>query len=147
MADRIRRRRRMMRHFRPERPIADRGDPLFGREEEEIRQRYRFRRDTIIFITGIVRLAIERPTERTGALPAMLQVLITLRFLATGTFQSVVADLARVHQTTVCRTIHRVCRALAAHLNDFVVFPTGRIAREVQRGFHAIAGKELILTY
>lgn len=141
MAARILRRRRLQYFCRIQRPLVDRLDPLAGLDDEDIRMRYRFSRETLFFITDLIRNRLERPTGQGSPLPAFLQLLITLRFLATGTFQSVVADLFQVHQTTVGRTVDRVCLALASLVGRYVTFPVGRAARLTQAGFHAIAGK------
>ena len=42
-----------------------------------------------------------------------LQVLLALRFYATGNIQIVVGDLHGVHLSTVCRVIHRISRLIA----------------------------------
>ena len=141
MADYLRRRRRLRNVIHIERPLVDRGDPLANINDDEIRQRYRFNRQSIFFIVDAVDTVIQNPTRRGVVLPTLLQVLITLRYLATGTFQIVVADLLQVHQTTVCRVIHRVCRALAQHLGRFVRFPLGPESRRTQAAFRAIAGR------
>ena len=60
--------------------------------EEELRVRYRFRRDSILFITNLVAGDISRNTRRNHALPPLLQVLIALRFYASGSFLQVIGD-------------------------------------------------------
>ncbi|KAJ8671189.1 hypothetical protein QAD02_002448 [Eretmocerus hayati] len=57
-----------------------------------------------------------------------LQLLIGLRYYATGDFQREVGDLHRFSQSPVCRVVHRVSVALAELLHDLVHFP--RIRRE-----------------
>jgi len=53
----------------------------------------------------------------------MLQLLIALRYYATGCFQIVAADLINVHKATTCRAIHRVSRAIASLRSQYVSFP------------------------
>ena len=56
----------------------------------EIRDRFRFRRDSINFITNLVYNDLVRPTKRNHALTVETQVLIALRFFACGSFQQVI---------------------------------------------------------
>jgi len=53
----------------------------------------------------------------------MNQLLIALRFYATGSFQLVVGDLFAVDKATVCRTVHRVTEAIASLRQQYVKFP------------------------
>ena len=48
--------------------------------DEELRARYRFRREPILFINNLVAGDISRNTRRNHALPSLHQVLIALRF-------------------------------------------------------------------
>jgi hypothetical protein len=64
-------------------------NPLEMMPETEIFKRFRFRPDTILFIVGLLIVLepiLKRDTLRSCALPPLLQVLVTLRFLATGGF-------------------------------------------------------------
>jgi len=54
----------------------------------------------------------------------MNQLLISLRFLATGTFQLVVGYTFGVDKSTVCRTVHKVIRTVAGLRSKYVRFPT-----------------------
>lgn len=53
----------------------------------------------------------------------MNQLLMTLRFYATGTFQLVIGDTFNVHKSTVCRIVHRVTAAIARLRAKYVRFP------------------------
>ena len=53
---------------------------------EEIFSRYRFRWATILFICSLVENALKHPTNKGSPLPPLLQVLVALRFYATGAF-------------------------------------------------------------
>jgi nuclease HARBI1 len=68
----------------------------------------------------------------------MNQLLVTLRFYATGTFQLVVGDTFHVDKSTVCRTVHRVTRAIASLRSKYVKFPvTQQQRRDVMNDFYA----------
>ena len=82
--------------------------------DEELRARYRFRRESILFITNLVAGDISRNTRRNHALPPLHQVLITLRFYASGSFL----------QSTVSRVITNVSRALIMKQPHFIKWPS-----------------------
>ena len=63
-------------------------------------------------MTGMVYEAIKNTTRRSCAVPPLLRVLVTLRFLAGGTFYYNVGDLSGIHKCTICRAVKRVCHAL-----------------------------------
>lgn len=54
----------------------------------------------------------------------MNQLLVALRFYATGSFQLVVGDTFSIDNSTVCRTLHKVSRAIAKLMPKYVTFPT-----------------------
>ena len=56
--------------------------------DEELRARYRFRRESILFITNLVAGDISRNTRRNHAFPPLYQVVIALRFYASASFLS-----------------------------------------------------------
>ncbi len=53
----------------------------------------------------------------------MVQLLVTLRFYATGPFQVVVGDLVGIHQSSVSRILEEVSNALVMSRGDFIQFP------------------------
>ena len=60
--------------------------------DEEIRSRYRFGRNSIEFLTEILEDDLQRPTKRNHALSPTLQILVALRFFASGSFLQVIGD-------------------------------------------------------
>ena len=66
--------------------------------EKEIHDRFRFCRRSIDFICDIVDEDLRRPTNRNHALSVEIQVLASLRFLASGSFYQV--DFLRVVVST-----------------------------------------------
>lgn len=80
---------------------------------------------------------LEHSTARNGGLSAMNQLLITLRFYATGTFQLVVGDTFGVNKATICRTVHKVTRVIAGLRAKYVHFPaTDQERRDTMVLFH-----------
>ena len=92
--------------------------------DDELRARYRFRRESILFITNLVAGDISRNTRRNHALPPLQQVLIGLRFYASGSFLQVIGDTFGVDKSTVSRVITDVSRALIAKQPLFIKSPS-----------------------
>ena len=109
--------------------------------DNELRQRYRFGRQTIIFITRLLQDDISPATNRNHAVSVTQKVLITLRFLATGSFQQVTGDtVAGLDKSTVSRIIRQVTVALCRKMNQFIRFPRTQHERDAaKQGFYEIA--------
>ena len=100
-------------HVRRVRHLRDRFNPLEEYDDEAFRLRFRLRKDSVSDLVKILAKDLEHQTRR-GLLPTpMQQVLIALRFYATGTFQRVIGDLFGVSVFAACRVIHKVSRAIA----------------------------------
>jgi hypothetical protein len=109
--------------------------------DNELHQRYRFSRQTIRYITRLVADEISPATNRSHAVSAINQVLITLRFLASGSFQQVTGDtVASLDKSSVCRIIRRVTVALSRKIDQFVKFPDTQEERDaIKQGLYEIA--------
>jgi len=66
---------------------------------------------------------IKHPTKRSSSLTPMNQLLIALRFYATGSFQLVIGDTFAVDNAIVCRTLKRVTEAIAGLSNKYIKLP------------------------
>ncbi|CAG2194999.1 HARBI1 [Mytilus edulis] len=97
---------RKERHFR----LKD--DLSLNLSNEELRERYRFGREGINFISNLVSDDITRKTKRNHALTVPQMVIVTLRFLATGSFLQVVGDTIGLHKGTVSRIVSDVLTSL-----------------------------------
>ena len=82
-------------------------------------------------LTCLVEDEISTTTNRSQPVSVTKQVLITLRFLASGTFQQVTGDtISGLHKSTVCRIIRRVTVAISRNLTSFCkVFSDTRRAK------------------
>ncbi|XP_068728205.1 putative nuclease HARBI1 [Montipora capricornis] len=117
-------------------------DPLNHYSEEELRSRYRFGREGINAIVELLSDEIAPSTRRNHSLSATEQVLVTLRFLASGSFLEVIGDtFLSYDKSTVSRVVRRVTLALASKVNDFVKFPTTANERvEIKHGLFRVGG-------
>ena len=117
-------------------------DPLNHYSEEELRSRYRFGREGINFIVELLSDEIAPLNRRSHSLSATEQVLVTLRFLASGSFLEVIGDtFLSYDKSTVSRVLRRVTLALVSKVNDFVKFPTTPNKRdEIKHSLFRVGG-------
>ncbi|XP_052251991.1 putative nuclease HARBI1 isoform X1 [Dreissena polymorpha] len=109
--------------------------------DEEMRSRYRFSNENIDRICDLIGGNIERSTQRSNALSVKLQVLITLRYLASGNFMQTVGDTFCVDKGTVSRVVKSVVSQLCSLKNRFITFPTtAEVVRREQNAFYNMHG-------
>lgn len=123
-------------HVRRVRHLRDRFNPLEEYDDEAFRLRFRLRKDSVSDLVKILAKDLEHQTRRGLPLTPMQQVLIALRFYATGTFQRVTGDLFGVSVFAACRVIHKVSRAIAKQKRQFLSIP-GNLA-DVKRKFYDV---------
>ncbi|XP_060585142.1 putative nuclease HARBI1 [Ruditapes philippinarum] len=124
------------------RVFRDRQNPLDYTDDDNLVKNYRLDRHLILDLCAEIGQGLERPTRRSQSLQVSLQILIALRYYATGSFQSVIADAHGVKINSVSRSIHYVSRELSLRLSRYVNFPDGRTQQldDIKDGFHNIAG-------
>jgi hypothetical protein len=107
--------------------------------DSQIQQKYRFDRNGIEYLTGIVH--DDLMSECTFGRPILprVQVLATLRYLGAASVQLAVADTLNVSQASVSRCVSRVCNALVRRMNDFVCWPSVDAEMGVKAGFYDTA--------
>ena len=124
------------------RHLRDRSNPLEELSAHEVKERYRFYLETIIFLVQTLNADLERPTLRSSPLPVLLQVCVALRFLATGSFLITVGDtVGSVSKSTVSRVVKHFIHSVIRRLGWKIAFPRGEEARRVKDAFFEIAGK------
>uniref|UniRef100_A0A3B4VC25 Putative nuclease HARBI1 n=1 Tax=Seriola dumerili TaxID=41447 RepID=A0A3B4VC25_SERDU len=107
---------------RRERVFRDRRDLLMESDAWLI-SRFRLPRHVIIELCNNLDARLKRETRRSNALPVPVQVLATLGFLATGTFQREIGDRAGVSQPTISRTMPAVLAAIKSLSRKYIRFP------------------------
>jgi len=88
--------------LRRERVFQDRTD-LLRESTEWLLSRYCFPKNVLLDLCRDLGPVLERETNRTKAIPVHIQLLSTLGFLATGTFQREVGDICGISQPSVSR--------------------------------------------
>ena len=100
--------------------------------DEELRSRYRFGRESIEFLSELLRDDLERDTSRNHALSTTVQVLVALRFFASGSFLQVIGDTLGLSKSSV---------SLAQKQRNFVKWPlTEEEILQNKRGFFTKGG-------
>ncbi|XP_025106067.1 putative nuclease HARBI1 [Pomacea canaliculata] len=125
---------RVRRRLRRERVFRDRNHPLDRYNDEELYKKFRFTRLHILQLTDEIAAAVELSNRR-GALSPVLQVLLALRFYATGSFHDVCGELIGVHQTTASRTIRRVTQAILRTLPQKIRLPNAEESQLTKEKF------------
>lgn len=85
--------------------------------------RFRMSKSTVQRILKLIEPTLRHPQPRSRYVTPEQQLLITLRFLACGSMQLVVADVVHVSQATVSRILRKVCEALLMRFDTFIKMP------------------------
>ena len=137
----IRRRRRERNAIIPRsRVYRDRSNLLETMTDSELFERYRFRRPTIEFITNGISHLLTSSTRRNKPFLPIVQILLFLRFVATGSHLVLIGDHLGVSESATGRACRKVCRAIWRIFSHVIRFPDGERAQRVQERFSRIAG-------
>lgn len=131
-------RRILLRRQRPQRVVKDRLNPLEIYTDDELYERFRFRRPTIHYLLGLLVDTIVHKNMN-QALPPVLQLLICLRFFATGAFHKLIGDSVNGSECTVGRCCRAMTDAINSLRHDFIFFPRDERARQTKQEFFIIA--------
>ncbi|XP_062602602.1 putative nuclease HARBI1 [Saccostrea cucullata] len=130
------------RQQRQRRVFKPRLDPFTEYNAVGLITRYRFDRQGIEHIGTLIDDFVSPATSRNCSIPTNLQVMIALRYFATGKMQLCNGDDFGIHQSTVSRIVQKVSTALTRPhiIQRYIKFPTD--AQTIHRhktDFHAIA--------
>ena len=128
--------------------VPDRREKQFRQQDmsldnfsnEELRCRYRFGRDSIEFLTELLKDDLQRQTKRNHALTPTVQLLVALRFFASGSFLQIIGDTVGLSKSTVSRIVTNVSEALAGKQNQFIVWPSHDEMQQLKQGFYSKGG-------
>lgn len=122
-----------------ERNFRDRTD-LLAETDEWLISRFRLPRPVLLYLCNILEPNLTRPTNRSHAIPAHVQVLSALGFFATGTFQREIGDRSGISQPSMSRILPAVLDGIIRLMPDYIEFPYGAQRQvEVKQGFSDIA--------
>jgi hypothetical protein len=84
---------------------------------------------------GFISQGFNHQSRRGNSVSIQKQILVTLRYYSTGSFQTVTGDTIEISQQTVSTTITRVSKAICRLYNRFIIFPTNENIAEIMNGF------------
>ena len=119
------------RALRRERVFRDRENPLEILTDDELYRKFRFSRDGIYFLCENCN-GLDQVTLRSCSLSKSLRILVGLRYLATGSFQNVVADTVHISQPTVSRTFSSFLDSILELVPSLIKWP-GQIEQQATR--------------
>ena len=118
-----------------QRVFRDRLNPLDAYSDAEFIARYRITRPMFMELLDRLETFIVRPTDRSHTIPTTTQLAVTLQFLATGKFQTVVASSHGISRCSVSRSIATVTDVLCDCAKDFICLPNVDGQRRIQLRF------------
>ena len=113
-------------------------------DDEQFRCRYRLTKAGFRDLLDIIRPEISAHNDRGKPIPADIQLLLTLRFYATGTFQLACGDLCEISQPSASRIIKRVSEAIARLRNNYITFPEGDGLDQVKLDFWRLCALQML---
>lgn len=115
------------------RPKNIRRRPSYFEEFDDIdfHARFRLSKESVTAVLTEIEQEISHATEQNNAISPMNQLLLTLRFYATGNHLLSAADFSGVSKTSSHRIIHRVTNAIARLRPRFIKFPM--LAEEIKK--------------
>ncbi|XP_063222478.1 putative nuclease HARBI1 [Bacillus rossius redtenbacheri] len=118
-----------------------RSNPFEEYDDKKFVMRYRLSKETVVRVLAQIEDNLTFNSNRNRPVSPMNQLLLSLRFYATGAFMVVCGDLVGIHKSTVSRIIKRVTYNLAMLGRNVIKMPSNDIERRsVMRSFHSIAG-------
>ncbi|KAK9674919.1 DDE superfamily endonuclease [Popillia japonica] len=108
--------------------------------ESEFFERFRLTKETVRTLLDRVQHLIAPHTNRGGSIPAMIQLLLTLRFYATGSMLISAGDFVGVSKASACRVVKKVSTAICTLLPEYINMPRNNVEiGNITRKFYEIA--------
>lgn len=110
-------------------------------DDEEFERRFRLPKFMVMELTSKLEADLNFLDNRNKPISARDQLLIALRYFATGNFQIVTADLFGVSQSSICRIVLRVSKAIAKLATEVIKFPQSEFElQKMKEEVYQIAG-------
>lgn len=119
--------------------IIPRRNDYVSLSEEQFLERYRISKIVAAKVLQEIEDRLEYPTNRNLPLTPMQQLLVGLRFYASGSFQLTVGDTVGISKATASRVVSRVSAAIASLRPQYIVFPREEDRARIIQDFYNIA--------
>ena len=121
--------------LRRQRVFRDRLNPMEAYSDFDFIARYRITKYMFVDLLNKISIKLHRSTARSHSNAPTTQLAVALQFLATGTFQTVIASAHGISQTSVSRCVTAVTRALTSIVAAYINFPNTTQQRVIQEYF------------
>ncbi|CAC5410775.1 HARBI1 [Mytilus coruscus] len=106
-------------------------------DDEQKVCRYRLSRPLILDLCGMSENDLARPTARCRAFSVSFQIMVALRFYATGSFQMVNADVHNISRPSVYKITSDVTSCLKRLCKNYIKMPTDEAGlHNIMRGYY-----------
>ena len=123
--------------------LAYYGSAEDNESSDHFRQRYRFKEKTVRALSELFCDEIGPKAKTNNAFSAEQRMCMTLRFLATGSFQKLLSDSEGACQATVHNHIMTVVKAMSRHTDQFIRFSLDEdVLENVEEGFYGFSGSK-----
>ena len=106
--------------LRSQRVFRDRLNPMEAYSDFDFIARYRITKYMFVNLLNKISIKLHRSTARSHSIAPTTQLAVALQFLATGTFQTVIASAHGISQTSVSRCVTAVTKALTSMVPAYV---------------------------
>ncbi|XP_015109335.1 putative nuclease HARBI1 [Diachasma alloeum] len=109
------------------RPIRRNAEPVNHFEilpEIQFRERYRLSKRAFLHVLRRIEHGLRRPLRRNHRITSSIQLLVALRFFATGSYLITVGDTMSISKSATWEIVHRVAPLIAALSPDYIKFPS-----------------------
>jgi DNA-binding MarR family transcriptional regulator len=113
--------------------------PMEIMDDDELYKRYRFDRAGLSYIIETFYEDLKKEAKGGGISPE-IQIMATLQYLASNTFQLHIADAFSISQQSISNAIRSVVKAVSKRRNEFIKFPADKERRQTMRRFYEIVG-------
>ena len=93
-------------------------------EDHEIQARFRFLKDTVRSIFDLISDNLKNIFKQGVQQSSNVAAVSKFTIFATGSFKSIAGDLLHIPQSSFSRIVGKVAKAIAAHHQQFIHFPT-----------------------
>lgn len=107
----------------------------------EFLRRFRLNKYSFRLLLEKIKDEISPQTNRSHAISAEVKIYATLRFFATGTFFLAMGEIVGLSESSMCRIVPEVSKAIAKLKNETIYFPRNNTEKnEAYEKFYDIAG-------
>ncbi|XP_018377351.1 PREDICTED: putative nuclease HARBI1 [Trachymyrmex cornetzi] len=89
----------------------------------DFKKRFVISRHNFMMLLERIQAEIQHNTDRNNAIPPAIQLMVALRFYATGSFLKTIGDFCAISEVSAHDIIHRVSPAIAALRDEFIKLP------------------------